>query len=335
MTPFKMEYLQIIPEFLGERAILTEFIAAGDQLIRRFYDKDNPENFDNILLLKAIKNKIKGEAANRLAAYETNTWNEIKAALLGIYSDKRDLQTLSIEMCSLRQGRLTPSEFYERIRENLNLQISWIKINQAQLSPGLMWHSRALALRIFLKNLNHPLGDYISTRNPGSLEDAYELMVNDFTISNRVETNPPRSPPFRPFNPSPHQGTNQIKRHESTGNGSPSPQNQQRFFRSYQTGPRVEAYKRPAPGYHARREEIEPMSISSNTTRTGIPNKQIKKEHFNYHINAYDEAIGYRENDPDFEESMENSLGELHLSDSEDQAHFLELNASENGKTPH
>src|ERR1700712_2701965 len=77
----KLEYLHILPEFHGEQALLSEFISTSEQLINRFYDNANLDNFQNVLLLKSIKNKIKGEAAVAISSYNINRWADLKTAL--------------------------------------------------------------------------------------------------------------------------------------------------------------------------------------------------------------------------------------------------------------
>ena len=88
---FKTEFLQIIPEFTGNQALLSEFITTSEQLINKFYNINDANDFQNTFLLRSIKNKIKGEAAEAIASYNILTSADLKTALLATYSDKRDL----------------------------------------------------------------------------------------------------------------------------------------------------------------------------------------------------------------------------------------------------
>jgi hypothetical protein len=117
---FQKEYLQIIPEFRGQKGLLSEFITTSEQLITEFYNYDNPADFRNTFLIKSIKNKILGEAAEAISSYNITSWSDLKSALFATYEDKRDLQTLIIELCGLRQGKMKPIEFYGKVQENLN-----------------------------------------------------------------------------------------------------------------------------------------------------------------------------------------------------------------------
>lgn len=184
---FKVEYLQMIPEFTGNQALLTEFITNSEDLIAQFYVPQDPDCFSNKFLLKSIKTKIKGDAAKNISSYSVLTWDDLKNALLASYSDKRDLQTLKIEMCNMKQGNLKPLEFYSNIQNSMNLQISFINIHFQEPSKTVLTDdSQKLALRVFLKHLNNPLGDYLSTRKPNSLSEALHILTNDFNITEKI-----------------------------------------------------------------------------------------------------------------------------------------------------
>ena len=300
MTQFKLEYLQILPEFNGQRALLPEFIKISETLISTFYNTANVADFTNILLVKAIRNKVKGEAASQIASYEINTWAELKTALLATYADKRDLPTLTMELCNSRQGRLKPLEFYATVQENLNLQVSYIRTHNKE-SSVLIEFAQKLALRVFLKNLNNPLGDYLATRNPDSLNEALHILTNDFNITDRIHQNNRPSQPYQTtqFKPPPY--TPPIN-----GNNKINPKQY-----SHQNN-RPQTYNAPRPEYRSGRPQFQtpqfrnakrpyvpssgvsgptPMSISSNNT----PN-------LNYKIGKYGrmgEEINYMEDNPD------------------------------------
>ncbi|KAL1129574.1 hypothetical protein AAG570_012519 [Ranatra chinensis] len=107
------------------------------------------------------------------------------------YGDKRDLQTLIIELCNLRQNKLKPLEFHRKIQENLNLQVQYIRTHSSiEDRKTLLEQSQCLALRVFLKYLNRPLGDYISTRKPESLDVALHILTNDFNVAAQSDTVP-------------------------------------------------------------------------------------------------------------------------------------------------
>lgn len=177
---FKSEYLEMVPNFDGNQALLTEFITNGEELINSFYNP-RADNFQNKYVLKCLKNKIKGQAAVNIASFNIQTWLDLKNALIATYSDKRDLQTLMMELCDAKQNRFTAVQFFNEIQKNLNLQINFC---QTHFTGAKINHaieiSQSLALRVFLKNLNRPLGDYVTTRNPSSLQEALNIITNDY-----------------------------------------------------------------------------------------------------------------------------------------------------------
>jgi len=194
---FKMEYMKVLPEFTGEQSSLADFIGICESLISKFYDPLRPDDFNNFLLVTSIKNKIKGDAAKALSSYTFTTWLSLKEALLATYADKRDLETLTIELCNLRQNKLRPLEFFSKVQENLNYQISFIrnKIDESKKNV-LVEQSQKLALRIFLKHLNNPLGEYLSTRKPSTLNEAMYILTNDYNINTGQDENVNRARPL-------------------------------------------------------------------------------------------------------------------------------------------
>lgn len=301
-TQFKLEYLQILPEFDGQRALLPEFIKISETLISTFYNSANPTDFTNILLVKAIKNKVKGEAATQIASYEVSNWTELKTALLATYADKRDLPTLTMELCNSRQGRLKPLEFFATIQENLNLQVAYIRTHSKE-SSVLIEFAQKLALRVFLKNLNNPLGDYLATRNPESLNAALHILTNDFNVADRVQ---PRDFGLRPttqtyqtqFKPPPYtppmNGGNTIKSKQHTHQFNRPQTNNNATRQEYRSGrpqfqnPQFRNFKKPyVPSSGV--SGPTPMSISSNNT----PN-------LNYKVRRYGtgEEINHLEDSP-------------------------------------
>lgn len=52
---FRLEYLQNIRVFIGNRSVLTEFITTSGMLINQSYDVNNVNDFQNVLFFKSIK----------------------------------------------------------------------------------------------------------------------------------------------------------------------------------------------------------------------------------------------------------------------------------------
>lgn len=257
---FKAEYLQMVPEFNGHQPTLCEFLRLGEELITAFYDH-TVDTFQNKYLINSLKNKVIGKARDNISTYNITSWADLKNALLSCYSDKRDTHTLTVELCEMRQGRSSPIEFFNAIQQNINLQIAYC--NNHFLSPKreiLTENVTQLGLRIFLKFLNRPLGDYITTRNPCTLQDALHILTNDFQINSK--------------NTGPSTGQNNVikpyfaPRTNQFSNQRTPVQPHQQYRPNFYQKPNVNASSnvfRPRPNFTPR-DQPTPMSISTRNT---------------------------------------------------------------------
>ncbi|KAL1448639.1 hypothetical protein WDU94_001908 [Cyamophila willieti] len=182
MPKLKSAHLGTIPEFNGEAELLPRFISTCEDLVIYFYNRDNPNDFQNKFLMNSILSKIKGNAQINLSSNIINCWADLKTALINAYSDKRDVLTLTIEMCSLRQNNNTPFEFYNRIQNLINLQTSYIITHNTANGQEIRTFLSELGLRTLLRGLNDPLGSLLRVRNPENLNQALNMNVNEFQI---------------------------------------------------------------------------------------------------------------------------------------------------------
>ncbi|XP_072380658.1 uncharacterized protein [Diabrotica undecimpunctata] len=127
LPQLKKEYLDMIPEFHGDVALLPRFIDICQKLVNKFYNITDPTDFQNEYLTSSILAKIKGDAAINISSCTIRTWENLKDALLNTYADKRDVYTLSIEITHLKQGNESPFEFLQKIQHLLNFQISLLQ----------------------------------------------------------------------------------------------------------------------------------------------------------------------------------------------------------------
>lgn len=188
-TPeLKREYLDMIPEFRGDNKLLPRFIEICEKLVKKFYNKDEVGDFQNEYLMSSILAKVKGEAAVNIASCPNTCWSEVKAALLNTYSDKRDCYTLNIEMSEMKQNfNESPFEFYNRLQELLNLQVSYFTTHiHPDEAKVLICYSRHYALRILLRGLKEPLGTLMRTKNPTDMNNALSMLTNDFQLESVV-----------------------------------------------------------------------------------------------------------------------------------------------------
>lgn len=193
MAPPKLEaeHLRMIPEFSGEAALLPEFISISQQICDYFTDTVNPENFQNFYLLNTLKSKITGVAKLNISSYNINTWDDLKNALLTTYEDKRDAYTLTIELCNLRQyGNESAFDFHQRVQKHINLHTSYLNTHTEEIAGAthVATYISKLALRTFLKGLKDPLGSFVKTRNPKDMNEALNLLTNDFQMDAKRTT---------------------------------------------------------------------------------------------------------------------------------------------------
>lgn len=185
-------HLDMIPEFKGEPNLVHRFLDVTTKLINQFYDNENPDNFQNEILLCNIISKIKSPASEKISSFKISNFDDLRNALLTTYSDKRDIYTLTIEISKLKQWQSeTPFAFHERLQSLLNTLLSKINSNgenTAAVSEALCNFSRNLSLRVLLQGLKEPIGSQMRTRNPPDLQTAVSLLTNDFQYTNANPT---------------------------------------------------------------------------------------------------------------------------------------------------
>uniref|UniRef100_A0A8D8Z523 Retrotransposon gag domain-containing protein n=1 Tax=Cacopsylla melanoneura TaxID=428564 RepID=A0A8D8Z523_9HEMI len=195
----KAAHLSMIPEFSGEVEILPRFISTCDDLVAHFYIANDAANFQNKFLMSSILAKIKGNAQLNLSSCILNTWQDLKTALVDTYSDKRDLHTLTIEMCSLKQGTESAFDFHNKIQSLMNLQASYITTHNTQNGPAIKSFLADLGLRTLLRGLDYQidanphLSQTGNTTSKGSHSNSTPPRFN----SHRYNTSPRNN--FQPF----------------------------------------------------------------------------------------------------------------------------------------
>lgn len=179
----KGDHLKMVPNFGGEVELLSEFISVSEALVNHFYDAVNPGNFQNVYLMNSLRSKIVGEAKVNLSTYTITTWNDLKRALLTTYGDKRDCYTLAFEMCNIKQYYTeSPFEFHTRVQKFVNLHSSYMDTHEMGNQNHVKDYVAKLGLRTLLRGLNEPLGNLMRTKNPKDLNEALNMMTNDFQI---------------------------------------------------------------------------------------------------------------------------------------------------------
>lgn len=174
--------------------------------------------------LSAVRAKIIGKANEALITQNIgNYWEHIRARLILVFGDKRDISTLCQGISILRQGRKSLDEFYNEVT-SLNTDISQ-KVRQDQEYHGhhaaVMHFVEMLTRNAFIDGLNEPYSLYTRNYRPQTLEEAFRAAQEQMLADSRKK----ERFPSQKFSAD-HQA--QKPRNQNQQKGNQSPQNQSR-----------------------------------------------------------------------------------------------------------
>lgn len=176
--------LSVIPTFDGNPNKLHRFISVADSILNHYFDAANAANFQNILLLNGIINKIEGRAEEVIAIHGAKSWNEIKQVLISNFGDQRDENCLNQDLVNLKQrSNESPYQFHEKVIHLLNTICNYIDLNcevNEQASKRTFFTNQAL--RTFLAGLKEPLGPIIRAMRPKNLTEALQFIQDEDNI---------------------------------------------------------------------------------------------------------------------------------------------------------
>lgn len=174
-------YIDNIPRFDGNPAVLGIFIEDCQNLINNFADANN-DNL-NAFLHRAIIGRLTGRAQSLIGSRtEIRTWDGMKNLLNSSFSDQRDIDCLEQDLLSLRPNKNeSPYNFGVRLQDARNLIV--IRLNSLGLTAETRaiktQHYDGLALRTFIRGLTGQLQNNIRFRRPASLEQAMAFVVEE------------------------------------------------------------------------------------------------------------------------------------------------------------
>lgn len=186
------DIIKNLPEFVGNTKDIHNFIKAVDpisNLLAQTPAATQP------FWLQAIRNKIKGEASDRLRLHgEPSTWIEIKNCLLRHFTDHRDLRTLYNQLNNIKQTG-SVQRFYDDILEivtALNVKIN-SEENNENIKEMLIERNLTEGLQTFMAGIREPIKTILLSRNPDSLNTAFEIAIqiqdNSFKTNTFNNTN--------------------------------------------------------------------------------------------------------------------------------------------------
>lgn len=172
-----------LPKFDGNPRLLHEFINNVEEILLHIRGADGTPYGQ--ILLRAVRNKITGEANEILNMYGTALhWDDIKGNLILHYSDKRTETSLIRDLHGLRQDNRTVEAFYSQVMEIQSALCNNILIheNDQNVIRAKKELFAEMCLNSFLTNLREPLGASIRAMRPESLATALSFCIKEQNI---------------------------------------------------------------------------------------------------------------------------------------------------------
>lgn len=229
-----------LPKFDGNPRLLNDFLNNVEEILLYIRGTDNTPY--GKILLRAIRNKIEGQANEILNTYGTPlVWDDIKNNLILHYSDKRSETSLIRDLHNVKQQGKSIESFY---REIIELQASLCnnilihEKNTSVLNAKKTLYSE-MCLNSFLSGLNEPLGSRIRAMQPDSIAAALSYCVKEQNIAYQRAPQTPRivgQSQYKPYDArfryaNTNQNNNGQNRFPNARNNQPQPrQNYQNPF---------------------------------------------------------------------------------------------------------
>lgn len=201
-----------LPQYRGDKNGLYEFIQNVEEILAICQPACSRNPNYTLIITRAIRNKIIGDAHDVLLMYGTETdWTQIRTNLITHYADKRDETSLIRDLHRLYQGTDTVEKFFARIIDISNTLSNSANINTPinENRVPLLVAKRSLynsmCLSVFLAGLRDPMGSMIRAMRPTTLPEALNYCLKEQNIGyikNRPqEIHRPSLPPRLPQRP--------------------------------------------------------------------------------------------------------------------------------------
>lgn len=275
-----------LPQYAGTKNGLYNFIQNVEGILSICMEacQNNP-NYCK-LIVRAIRNKIVGDANDALEMYNSDgSWEEIRNSLISHYADKRDETSLIRDLHKITQGYDTIERYFSRISDILNSLNNWAKLNtlieqhrDIIISAKRNWY-HSMCLSVFLAGLSEPLGPMVRAMQPPNLQTAraYCLKEQNITYLKMRPLNPKPVPPRLPYKPQLNQYNPTFK----YSNYQPLPRNPYQQPQYYNHRPFTHQNPLPPnrqlmPPKPQRYNRPEPMDTSSITDKYKQPTYEQK-----------------------------------------------------------
>lgn len=207
--------LKVVPDYDGNVNSLFRFLKTANSIIQQYYDFNNAENFQNVIVINGILGKLHGKALEVIDVNSANTWERIREVLIENFCDQRDENALNRDLVNLHQMNESPQQFYDRCFNLLTTLINYINIHNDDETVIQCKRDffTTQTLKTFLAGLREPLGSTIRSMRPQSLPEALQYIKEEANIMYLQKRNQS------------HQNSNQRPNNQ----GQSSKQNMQRL----------------------------------------------------------------------------------------------------------
>lgn len=197
-----------IPPYSGSRTELSKFITQVEDILKILKPAFTEPQYQ-IILLRAIRNKIVGEANKALEMYNTtNEWESIKSSLIAHFADKRDENSLIRDLHAITQRNDNVEVYFTRILEICNTLKTWANLNTpTEAIQKAKWYD-SMCLSVFTANLRDSLGIMVRAMQPPDLPTARLYCLKEQNIA--YMKNKSSAPPIPLKNQYPQYNRNQF-----------------------------------------------------------------------------------------------------------------------------
>lgn len=177
------DVIKDLPKFDGNPRLLYEFVSNVEEILLFIKGTDNTPQGQ--ILLRAIRNKIDGQANEVLNMYGTPlNWDDIKRNLISHYSDKRTETSLIRDLHSLKQYGKPLEKYFSEVMEIQSALYNNLSIheNERAVINAKRELFSEMCLNSFLSGLREPMGSTVRAMRPGSLALAFEYCIGEQNI---------------------------------------------------------------------------------------------------------------------------------------------------------
>lgn len=181
-------YVDTIPKFNGDPGTLEIFIEHCNFLIATYTNVSDANDPINGFLIRAVISKLSGNALVLIGSRpEIRTWDGLRSLLRLSFGDQRNIDCLVQEMLMAKPNRNETSlQFGQKVQKLRSAIASkLISLNLPLLERNFkLANYDELALKTFIRGLSGRTQDMVRLRNPGNLELAISIVLEEenFTL---------------------------------------------------------------------------------------------------------------------------------------------------------